>query len=455
MRKIKYTLFFLIILQVNYAQSQKYPKPVTRILFVFDASNSMNGIWGNNSKFVIARDILCHMVDSLQTVDNVELALRVFGHQSQYPPGDCSDTKLETVFAKKNGQLITQKLFSIYPKGITPIARSLEQATKDFPDCENCRNIIILLTDGIEECNGDPCAISQALQKKGIILKPFIIGIDINHSLKKKFDCVGEFFDASNEKRLKEVLNIIISHVLNSTTLQVNLLDSYGKPTETDVNMTITDNFSGKILYNYIHTINDRGNPDTIYLDPSITYKAEIHTIPHVFIDTIKLIPGKHKIVAADAPQGYLTLILDDNQYGLLNYVVRKAGDMQTLNVQQINTLEKYLTGKYDLEIFTLPRTYIKDVEIKQSYTTSVQIPKPGTVTITTNSPGYGSIYLEKDNQLEWIYNLNPNLTKQNVVLQPGRYKVIFRAKNKKETLSTTDNEFKITSGVSFPLEIN
>ena len=56
---------------------------------------------------------------------------------------------------------------------------------------------------------------------------------------------------------------------------------------------------------------------------------------------------------------------------------------------------------------------------------------------------------------MEWVLNMNPNLTRQSIVLQPGRYKVIFRAKNKKETLSTIENEFKITSGVSFPLEIN
>ena len=128
---------------------------------------------------------------------------------------------------------------------------------------------------------------------------------------------------------------------------------------------------------------------------------------------------------------------------------------MQTLNLQDINKVEKYLTGKYDLEVFTLPRTYIKDVEIKQSYTTTVQIPKPGSVAISTITPGFGSIYLIKENQLEWVMNLNPNQTKQIIVLQPGRYKVIFRAKNKKETLSTTENEFKISSGIFFPLEIN
>ena len=38
---------------------------------------------------------------------------------------------------------------------------------------------MILITDGIEECGGDH-AISIALQKKGIVLKPFVIGVGLD-----------------------------------------------------------------------------------------------------------------------------------------------------------------------------------------------------------------------------------------------------------------------------------
>ncbi|MBK9638483.1 MAG: hypothetical protein IPO63_11975 [Bacteroidetes bacterium] len=49
----------------------------------------------------------------------------------------------------------------ISPSGTTPIARSLEECGGDFPKSQ-ARNIIILITDGIEECNGDPCAVSAS-----------------------------------------------------------------------------------------------------------------------------------------------------------------------------------------------------------------------------------------------------------------------------------------------------
>ena len=192
-------------------------------------------------------------MDSLRYVSNIELALRVYGHQKNYPPQDCDDSKLEVPFAKGNCNEIQRVLERVTPRGTTPIARSLELCAEDFPSSPS-RNILILITDGIEECGGDPCAVSLALQKKGIFLKPFVIGMGLDESLKKKFDCVGRYFDAVNESMFREALDVVISQALNNTTLQVNLLDEQQRPTETNVNMTFYDRFTGLAKYNFIHT---------------------------------------------------------------------------------------------------------------------------------------------------------------------------------------------------------
>src|SRR5690606_32851034 len=101
---------------------------------------------------------------------------RAYGHQKKYPPQDCDDTKLEVPFSRDNSHMIKSRINILQPKGTTPIAMSLEACAKDFPDNKG-RNIVILITDGKEECGGDPCAISQALQSKNIIVKPFIVGV--------------------------------------------------------------------------------------------------------------------------------------------------------------------------------------------------------------------------------------------------------------------------------------
>ncbi|MFH2094515.1 MAG: hypothetical protein ABIJ16_02350, partial [Bacteroidota bacterium] len=298
-------------------------------------------------------------------------------------------------------------------------------------------------------------AVSLALQEKGIVLKPFVIGIGLDMEFKKTFECVGNYYDARDEQSFREVMGVVISQALNNTTAQINLLDKNGLPSETNVNMTFIDRSNGRIKHNYMHTINNRGNPDTVILDPFIHYKMIVHTIPPVQVDSFRLVPGKHTIIACDAPQGYLFLKSNGPQYKDLNFIVRKKGVMQTLNIQKINIKEKYIIGKYDLEVLTLPRIYVEDVEVKQSYTTTVEVPQPGMVTLMLGSVGYGSIYLNKNNALEWVYNLQDDVSSETILLQPGMYTVVFRAKNAKETLYTTTKEFEVTSGRSIAVRVN
>ena len=438
-----------------FSQGRIPPKQPTRILFLFDASQSMYAKWESNTKFEIARKLLGDMVDSLQSMDNLELALRVYGHQKHYPPQDCDDTKLEVPFGKKNGGSIKKRLSEISPNGTTPIARSLEESGGDFPK-DPARNIIILITDGIEECNGDPCAVSAMLQKRGIVLKPFVIGLGINKDFLKQFECVGNYFDAANESQFQQALNIVITQALNNTSIQVNLIDAYGKPSETNVPMTFYDRFSGEVRYDIMHTMNVKGVPDTLQIDPLGTYNITVHTIPPVSKDSIYIIPGKHNVVGIDAPQGDLQLKIDgSNDYKNLEAIVRKHGDMTTLNVQDFNSTQRYLIGDYDLEILTTPRIYLDNVNISQSKTTTVQIPNPGIVTLICNSPGYGSILIEEKNKLKWVYTLSTNAVKESIILQPGNYRIVFRPKNSQSSQYTIEKSFRIASGSSISLPIN
>ena len=50
--------------------------------------------------------------------------------------------------------------------------------------------------------------------------------------------------------------------------------------------------------------------------------------------------------------------------------------------------------------ILTLPRTYIEDVSIAQSRTTTVEIPQAGLVSIGMSSKGYGSVFQMKGEEM-------------------------------------------------------
>ncbi len=449
-------LAFLIFAgQLLKAQQLNQTKETTRILFVLDCSQSMSGEWGTDKKINIARKFLGRTIDSLSTFQNVEMALRVYGHQSVVPPQDCNDTRLEVAFAPDNAYRIKRRMSSLMPKGTTPIANSLAATAGDFPPRDNCRNVVILITDGIEACDGDPCAVAMELQKKGILLKPFVIGIGLDWMFEKTFECMGNVYNASTEERFEEVLDIVITHALTETTLQVNLMDEFGYPSETDIPMTFFNNNSGNIKYNFVHTINQRGNPDTIRIDPLIEYRIKVHTTPPVYLDSLLMAPGKHNIAAIDAPRGSLKVIQKKGfQYRDLKFIVRESGKTETLCRQNMFDEKKYICGSYDLEIPSIPITYLYNVAIEQSELTTVTLPQPGIMTFLVNNNGVCELFEEKGDDLRWVYTIKTEDKSDSVILLPGNYRVIYRPQHSKQSHYTITRKFSIESGKSSSLRI-
>jgi Ca-activated chloride channel homolog len=447
---LQIAVFFLCF---SFASSSQV---TNRILFIFDDSYSMYAPWNSNIKIEVAKKVMSNFLDSLKNLPDLELALRCYGHTTFFKPErNCKDTKLEVPFApaKDNAQKIKQRINKLEPLGTTPIAHSLGECVNDFTPCSSCRNIVILITDGIEECGGDPCQVSMALQKKGVFLRPFVIGVGLDVKFADVFACMGKFYDVSNEANFMDVLRLVITEAIMQTTVQVDLLDILKKPTETDVNMTFYEAGTANVKHNYLHTLNHRGHPDTIVLNPDLKYDLVVHTIPPQEKHDITIVKGKHNVITVDAPQGYLKLDLDG---GLSNYfpttVVRKGGEMHTLNVHDFGKTAKYIVGKYDLEILTLPRIHLNGVEIKQSSTNSIRIPTSGAVTFSKGGTGYGSVYTDNGKTVSWVCNFNPLMPVEVIYLQPGKYKAVFRPEFAKETVKTAEKNFEVKAAT--PLSI-
>lgn len=434
-------------------------QPTNRILFIFDDSYSMYAPWNSNIKIEVAKKVMGNFLDSLKNIPNLELALRCYGHTTFFKPErNCKDSKLEIAFsdAFTNSTKIKQRIQRLEPLGTTPIAYSLGESANDFTPCNNCRNIVILITDGIEECGGNPCQVSIELQKKGIFLRPFVIGVGLDVKFADVFACMGKFYDVSNEANFEDVLKLVITEAISQTTIQVDLLDSFKKPTETDVDMTFFEAGTNKVKYNYLHTINHRGNPDTLVLNPDLKYDLLVHTIPPIEKKDIKVIKGKHNVIPLDAPQGYLKLDLEGSisKYNPTT-IIRKQGEMTTLNVQEFGKTEKYIAGKYDLEILTLPRIYIKDVEIKQSSTNFIKIPTSASIQFNKQANGFGSVYLDDGKTVTWVCNFNNSLQSEIIYLQPGKYKAVFRPDYTKESVKTVTKNIDVKAGALLTVNLN
>jgi Ca-activated chloride channel family protein len=182
-----------------------------------------------------------------------------------------------------------------------------------------------------------------------------------------------------------------------------------------------------------------------------------VHTIPPVRKDTIKLTPGTHTTIGIDAPQGNLMFKTSGNStLKYLPCVIRLKDKPETIHVQQFDQVEKYLTGLYDVEILCLPRITVRDVDIRQSHTTTLEIPMPGIVVIQKSTNGYGSLYSEDPvNGMKWLHNLRDNQQQQETLyLQPGGYRVVFRSKYANQSSYTVEKTFKIESGQTVNIKL-
>lgn len=109
-----------------------------------------------------------------------------------------------------------------------------------------------------------------------------------------------------------------------------------------------------------------------------------------------------------------------------------------------MGSTEKYLIGSYNLEIFTLPRTYL-NVNINEYKTTTVDIPAPGNLDLKTAKLYVGQIFVKrKIGTYEWVCNLNDNVRSQKWQLQPGDYKIVYREKGQFTSAYTNEKEFSI-----------
>jgi Ca-activated chloride channel family protein len=420
---------------------------LTRILFILDASNSMNAEWGSKTRIQLAKEQLNKSIEGLRGIPNLEIALRVYGHQSPITATyqDCNDTKLEVPFNANNIDKIKNRVQSIEAKGTTPIARSLEAAAGDFPDTL-ARNFIILITDGLEACDNDPCVIAKKLKEKGVKVTPFVIGLGMDLSYLEKFKCIGSYFEAESSEVFNNTLKTVINKTLLNTTVQINLNDITKKPTETDVTMFLYEAGTTNLKYTFVHTINRYGNPDTLVISPDFKYDLVVNTIPKVQKNDITVQKHTHNVIPVDCPQGFIKIecptCIDKTKD--ISVRIMQENYSNTLNVQSLSSKVKYLIGTYDLEILTLPRTYVK-AKVEQSKVISIQIIAPGTFDYSFSVDYIAQIFLMKENNaFEWVCNLDDKSRKGQWRLQPGNYKLVYRPKNQKSSTYTQEKTFKI-----------
>ena len=192
---------------------------------IVDASNSMWGQIQGVSKIAIAKEVLEQIITGLPEEMNV--GLRLYGHR--YGLNDrraCQDTELNVPIGPVAKDQLIDTVKAIQPKGKTPLVFSVLEAGRDFKDIQS--GSIILITDGIESCNGDINSIAPALKESGIELQVHIVGFDIKEeAARKELEAIakstdGMYLDAKDSQEL-------LSSLEQTLQIEYEIVDKTGE----------------------------------------------------------------------------------------------------------------------------------------------------------------------------------------------------------------------------------
>jgi hypothetical protein len=213
--KLFISLMVMLIFAINgFGIEQDENKSSDKMIeLILDASGSMNAqLSSGQLKIDAAKMAVQEVVESLS--DDLIIALRCYGHQSPREKKDCRDTQLLVDFdiLESNRSKIISSMGGINARGYTPITYVLNLAVKDFPENISSRKTMILISDGKETCEGDPCATAKELkEREDIDLIIHTVGFGVDSVTREQLECIsevtgGQYFSASNTKELIEML---------------------------------------------------------------------------------------------------------------------------------------------------------------------------------------------------------------------------------------------------------
>ncbi|HEY9010374.1 MAG TPA: VWA domain-containing protein, partial [Devosia sp.] len=156
-----------------------------RVMLVLDASGSMWAQLGGVARITTVRQGLDTAMNELPP--GLSIGLTTFGHRQK---GACGDIEVLTRPAE-DGAAITYAAGGIIPKGRSDIANSLRQAAEAL-DYKAQKSTVIVLTDGLDTCGGDPCAVAGELEQSGKDFTAHVLGFGLSEVEARQLACIAD-----------------------------------------------------------------------------------------------------------------------------------------------------------------------------------------------------------------------------------------------------------------------
>ena len=227
-------LFLVLCLMSGPALAQSATDRAT--VLVLDSSGSM---WAQlpegRSRVEVARDVLDDFLRTRQSMD--PLGVVAYGNNRR---GDCADLSVIAPLGPQDGATLGARLRALTPRGKTPIADALRLAASQVPPTAEEADIV-LITDGLETCGGDPCAVAAELAALGVPLRAHVVGFGLTEGEIRQIACVAE---QTGGQVLATTSGAELAEALVRTTAPAPAAPE--APGEASLNLTIRADIAGR-----------------------------------------------------------------------------------------------------------------------------------------------------------------------------------------------------------------
>jgi len=237
-----------------------------KAIIVFDASGSMWSKIDGKTKITVAKDTLKNLVNNWD--EKKALGLLAYGHRKK---GDCNDIQTLVPVGKVDKKAMISMVEKINPKGKTPISAAIKIAADELKFTED-NATIILISDGKETCNADPCKTAAELEKLGVNFTAHVIGFDVDEETGKQLKCIakntgGQYLPADNAEQLNEALERVTKQL---TTLTIKAIDENGNELNEEIEWKIINRETKEII-----TLNGNGARENITIKSEVDNKTD------------------------------------------------------------------------------------------------------------------------------------------------------------------------------------
>ncbi|EGK09858.1 D-amino-acid dehydrogenase [Desmospora sp. 8437] len=166
---------------------------------LLDASGSMAGRVDGGVKMDLAKQAIRAFASDVP--EGAQVSLRVYGHKGSNQKKDkavsCQSNELVYPLKSYDSSQFEQSLNQFKPTGWTPLASAIQAAREDLKEWAGARNIVYVVSDGVETCGGDPVREAKKLGESGIEPMVKIIGFDVDDAGQQQLKKVAEAADGS------------------------------------------------------------------------------------------------------------------------------------------------------------------------------------------------------------------------------------------------------------------